>query len=149
MFGGKCMMKSRIVVSKIRSKMAAYLPSQGMQIHMNKNRSIFAEVNSLQNAGKVLSITLNIQESFYIRESLGKLLQSGKGWESFLSFVYQERFQKQQERFCQSLSKSGKAFKNSGKGFFPKFLKITLGKERERKAFSPSDHQEIQINRKH
>ena len=73
-------------------------------------------------------------------EYLGKLLQSGKAWESFLSFVYQERFQKQQERFCQSLSKSGKAFKNSGKGFFPKFPKITLGKERERKAFSPSEN---------
>ena len=113
-----------------------------MQIHMNKNRSIVEGVNSLQNAGKVSSITLNIQESFYpaftIRESLGKLLQSGKARESFLSFVYQERFQKQQERFCQTLSKSGKAFKNSGKGFFPKFPKITLGKERERKAFSPS-----------
>ena len=73
-------------------------------------------------------------------EFLGKLLKSGKAWESFLSFVYQERFQKQQESFCKSLSKSGKAFKNSGKGFFPKFPKITLGKERERKAFSPSGY---------
>ena len=36
--------------------------------------------------------------------------------------------------------KSGKAFKNSGKGFFPNFPKITLGKERERKAFSPSGY---------
>jgi hypothetical protein len=34
--------------------------------------------------------------------------------------------------------KSGKAFKNSGKGFSQKLPKITLGKERERKAFSPS-----------
>ena len=75
-------------------------------------------------------------------EHLGKLLQSGKAWESFLSFIFYERFYKQQERFCQSLFKSGKAFKNSRKGFSPKFSKITLGKERERKAFSPSGYQQ-------
>ena len=37
---------------------------------MNKNTSIVEEVNSLQNAGKVLSIT---RKAFIIRESLGKL----------------------------------------------------------------------------
>ena len=68
-------MQSRIVVIKIRSKMAAY-PSQGMQIKM---------VNSLQNPGKVFPITLNIQESFYNQGKLGKAfshLSTRKGFRS-------------------------------------------------------------------
>ena len=51
MFGGKGIMKSKIVVSKIRSKIANYVSILG---HEDK------DVNCLQNAGKVLLITLNI-----------------------------------------------------------------------------------------
>jgi hypothetical protein len=50
---------------------------------MNKNRSVVED-------GKQFAKCRNGFVNYF--EYLGKLLKSGKAWESFLSFVYQERF---------------------------------------------------------
>ena len=82
---------------------------------MNKNRSIVEEVNSLQNAGKVLSITLNIQESFYNQGKLGK---------AFFHLSARKGFKSSRKGFINPFPNLGKLLKILGKVSFQIFPKL-------------------------
>ena len=82
---------------------------------MNKKRSIVEEVNSLQNAGKVLSITLNIQESFYNQGKLGK---------AFFHLSTRKGFRSSRKGFVNLFPNLGKLLKILGKVSFQNFPKL-------------------------
>ena len=99
-------MQSRIVVSKVRSKI--------LLIHLRACRYM-RMINSLQNAGKVLSITLNIQESFYNQGKLGK---------AFFHLSTRKGFRSSRKGFVNLFPNLGKLLKILGKVSFQIFPKL-------------------------
>ena len=72
-------------------------------------------VNSMQNAGKVLSITLNIQESFYNQGKLGK---------AFFHLSTRKGFRSSRKGFVNLFPNLGKLLKILGKVSFQNFPKL-------------------------